>query len=212
MGPRRWSAEGRAIVRGVPPSQPARAVPAPGRDQRRAQRRRDGRGHRLGADPRTLRPAARAGAVPGRRAQPGGRHRRGRGPGGGARRRRRSRPRPVPPVPRDPRPTSSSASAAPTRPRTPSPRPPPWPPTPRSAASSSPATPPPPRRRRPPLSNLRVKGPVPAALHPPVRRRVCNLRVKGLLCGTSPAGWRAQGWMTMTGGSATPCCSWHRAR
>ena len=39
--------------RGLPPPQPARPVPDPGRHQRRAQRRRDRRRHRLGPDPRS---------------------------------------------------------------------------------------------------------------------------------------------------------------
>ena len=77
-------AEGQALVRAVPAPQPARPVPAPGRDQRRAQRRADRGGHRLAADPGALRPAAGARAEPGRRAEPGGRGRRGRRPGGGA--------------------------------------------------------------------------------------------------------------------------------
>ena len=44
---------------GVPAAQPARAVSAPGRDQRRPHRCRDGRRDGLGADPRSLRPAPR---------------------------------------------------------------------------------------------------------------------------------------------------------
>ena len=53
-------AEGHAAGPALPAPQPARAVPDPGRDQRRAHRRADRGGHRLGADPRALRPAARA--------------------------------------------------------------------------------------------------------------------------------------------------------
>ena len=67
----------------LPAPQPARPVPDPGRDQRGAHRRRR---HRLGAGPGALRPAPRAGADPGRRAQPCGRGRRGARTGGGPRR------------------------------------------------------------------------------------------------------------------------------
>ena len=56
----------------------------------------------LGPDPGHLRPAARADAVAGRRAQPSRRARRGRGPRRRPGRRRRPRPRPLPPLPRHP--------------------------------------------------------------------------------------------------------------
>jgi RNA polymerase sigma-70 factor (ECF subfamily) len=58
----RWDhglvAEGQDIVRPVPATQPARALPDPGRDQRGAQRRADGGRDGLGADPAAVRPAA----------------------------------------------------------------------------------------------------------------------------------------------------------
>ena len=56
-GTRALIAEGQALVRALPAAQHARAVPDPGGDQRRAQRRADGRRHRLGPDRRPLRPA-----------------------------------------------------------------------------------------------------------------------------------------------------------
>ena len=70
----RWDrgmiAEGQRIGPRVPAPQPAGPVPDPGRDQRRAQRRGHRGGDRLAADPRAVRPAAGAGADPGRRAEP----------------------------------------------------------------------------------------------------------------------------------------------
>ena len=54
---RRWDraliAEGQDLVRQLPAAQPARPVPDPGRDQRRAQRRRHRGGDRLAADRRS---------------------------------------------------------------------------------------------------------------------------------------------------------------
>ena len=75
-------AEGQALVRRLPAPQPARAVPAPGGDQRGAQRRRDRRRHRLAADRRALRPAAGGRADPGGGAQSRGGGGRGGRPGG----------------------------------------------------------------------------------------------------------------------------------
>ena len=48
----------------LPAPQPARPVPDPGGDQRRAQRRADRGRHRLGADPAAVRPAARLAPSP----------------------------------------------------------------------------------------------------------------------------------------------------
>ena len=91
----RWDrtriAEGQALVTTVPPAQHARSVPAPGGDQRGAQRRGDRRRHRLAPDPPALRPAAGARADPDRGAQPRRRRRRGARRGRRARRRRRHR-------------------------------------------------------------------------------------------------------------------------
>ena len=108
-------AEGHDARARVPAPQPARAVPDPGRDQRRPHRRRERRGHRLGADPRPLRPAARVDADARRRAQPRGRARRGRRPRGRPRGDRGSRARRVPPLPRRPRRPARTGSAATTR-------------------------------------------------------------------------------------------------
>ena len=71
---RRWDAA--AIAEGAAPARrharraPDRPLPGAGRDRRRPRRGRAGRGHRLAADPRPLRPARRAGARPGRHPQP----------------------------------------------------------------------------------------------------------------------------------------------
>jgi hypothetical protein len=62
----------------MPAPRPARPLPAPGRHQRRARRRRTGRGHRLAPDPRALRPASCHRADPGSRTEPGRRRRRDR--------------------------------------------------------------------------------------------------------------------------------------
>ena len=69
----------------VPAAQPARALPDPGGDQRRPQRRADRGRHRLAADPAAVRPAPVVRPEPGRGAQPRGRGGRGRRAGGGAR-------------------------------------------------------------------------------------------------------------------------------
>ena len=103
----RWDRElhrrGPGAGAAVPAARPARAVPDPGGDQRRAQRRADRCRHRLGPDRAALRPAARDRAEPGGRAAPCGRGRRGRGAGGRAGAGRRARPGRLPPVPRRPR-------------------------------------------------------------------------------------------------------------
>ena len=75
LGPRPHRRGPRARA-GLPAPQPARAVPDPGRDRRGARRRRDGRGHRLVADRRALRPAPRPAPERRRRPEPGDRHRR----------------------------------------------------------------------------------------------------------------------------------------
>ena len=84
----------------VPPSQPARPLPAAGRDQRRACRRRDVRADRLVADRRPVRPAARARPDAGRGPQPRHRHRRGRTARCRAGAGRRAGPRQLLPLPR----------------------------------------------------------------------------------------------------------------
>ena len=82
----RWDrqliAEGQALVRGVPPAQPARAVPDPGRDQRRPQRRRRRRSHRLARRSCSSTTSCWRSPRAGRRAEPRGRGRGGRRPGG----------------------------------------------------------------------------------------------------------------------------------
>ena len=95
-------AEGHDARSCLPAPQPTRAVPDPGRDQRRPHGRRERRGDGLGADPRPLRPAARVDADAGRGAQSRGRARPGRRPRGRPRGDRRSRARGVPPLPRRP--------------------------------------------------------------------------------------------------------------
>ena len=108
-------AEGHDARARLPAPQPARAVPDPGRDQRRPHRRRDRRGDRLGADPRPLRPAARVDADAGRGAQSRGRAGRGRTAlrPASRRSRRSSSTATTPTTPSAP--TCSDASAARTR-------------------------------------------------------------------------------------------------
>ena len=90
----------------------ARAVPAPGRDRLAPPRGRD----RLGADRGALRPARRAHAVAGGRAQPRGRRRDGRGPRARARADRPHRgPRRLPPPPLGPRRPAAAARPGRTR-------------------------------------------------------------------------------------------------
>ena len=102
----RWDreliAEGQTLVRACLRRNQPGAVPDPGGHQRRPQRRPDGRRHRLGPDPRPLRPAPGRHPDPGRGPEPGGRPGRGEGPGGRPGRGRRPRPPRLPPVPLDP--------------------------------------------------------------------------------------------------------------
>ena len=116
-------AEGQELVRALPAAQHARSVPDPGGDQRRAQRRADGRGHRLASDRRPLRPAARRRADAGRRPQPRRGRRRGRRSGRRPRRRRRARRRrsAATTCSTPPGPTCCAASVAATRPPAPTP-------------------------------------------------------------------------------------------
>ena len=103
----------------MPAAKPARPLPAPGRDQRRPQRRPHSGRHRLETDPRALRPAPDLHADRGRGAQPG---RRGRGdprPAGGAPTDRRAVPRGLLPLPRDPGRPPTAPRRAPTRLRPP---------------------------------------------------------------------------------------------
>ena len=96
----------------MPAAKPAGSLPAPGRDQRRPQRRAHGGRDRLEPDPRAVRPAPDVHPDRGRRAEPGRRRRRGRRPARGARADRRATPRWLLPLPRDPRrpsPTSRQA-------------------------------------------------------------------------------------------------------
>ena len=74
---------GRRPARPGDPPRPARPLPAPGLHRRPARRRADGRGHRLAAHRRPLRPAHGGGRLAGGRPQPGGRRGHGRGPAAG---------------------------------------------------------------------------------------------------------------------------------
>ena len=67
----------------LPAPQHPGAVPDPGRDQRRAQRRADGRGHRLGPDRSRSTTSSSRRPIARRRPQPGRRRRRGRRAGAG---------------------------------------------------------------------------------------------------------------------------------
>ncbi len=107
----------------VPRDQPARPLPDPRRDQRRAHRRPLGRGHRLVAGGRALRPADPARPVADRRAQPRGRGRGAGRPGGRPRPGRPAAARRATTPGTPPAPTCSAGSAgAPRRRRRTTPR------------------------------------------------------------------------------------------
>jgi hypothetical protein len=87
---------------GMPAPRNAGPLPDPGRDQRRAKRRRHGYGHRMGSDPAAVRPADQPVTDTGNRAQPSGRARRSPRPGRRTGGRRPAQPGHLPPVPRHP--------------------------------------------------------------------------------------------------------------
>ena len=98
----------------LPGAEPARALPAAGRDQRRAHGRARRVDDRLVADRAALRPADGTRALADRGPQPGGRGRRARRARGGAGRGRRPRPRRRTTPGTRPAPTCCAGSAGPT--------------------------------------------------------------------------------------------------